>query len=274
MIFHKTTMIAAASAIALMAAETGVQAANDKHKSPAAEKRMGQPAPVKAQTQVQADTLVGKNVENTNGDDIGEIDSVIIDKDGQVAAVIVAVGGFLGMGEHEVALNWNELNIQGDGEAITTAMTKDQLKALPQYKYENPERRRSAFIDNGYLEQQRAVGSSRVAAAERGADAVLVPAKGLRLSKLIGAEVINSDRDDIGEVDDIVVADGKALLILSVGEFLGMGGHHVAVELNEAKIFHPNNDPDDLEVSVQMTKDQLKALPKYDVDNWDMKKKM
>lgn len=269
MTFHKTTMLAAVSAIALMTAATFVQAADEKPMTPTAKNSLGQPAPVKADSQIKADTLVGKNIQNTTGDKIGDIESVIIDKDGKVAAVIVGVGGFLGMGGHEVAINWSDLEIRDNGDTIRTSMTKDSLKALPQYKYEKPDQRRSAFIDQNYTGQQMSQGATR---SEREAGAVLVPSTGMRLSKLIGAEVINSQRESIGEVDDIVIADGRALLVLSVGEFLGMGGHHVAVELDQAKIFHPNNDPDDLEISVQMTKEELKALPGYDVENWDRKK--
>jgi hypothetical protein len=74
--------------------------------------------------------VVGKDIKDAKGDDIGEIEKVEGD------TVIVGVGGFLGIGERKVALPWKELTMSGTGEEakITTSMTKDQLKTLPEYK--------------------------------------------------------------------------------------------------------------------------------------------
>jgi len=74
--------------------------------------------------------VVGKDIKDAKGEDIGEIEKVEGD------TVIVGVGGFLGLGERKVALPWNQLTMTGTGEdaMITTSMTKDQLKALPEYK--------------------------------------------------------------------------------------------------------------------------------------------
>ena len=76
------------------------------------------------------ESIVGKNVVNTKGDTIGEVKAIHGDQ------VIVSVGGFLGMGSRDVALNWNELTMTGSGEnaKLQTAMTKDELKNLPEYK--------------------------------------------------------------------------------------------------------------------------------------------
>jgi hypothetical protein len=52
-------------------------------------------------------------------------------RQGNIIAAIVGVGGFLGLGEHDVAIPLDQLNLAGD--RITTAMTKEQLEALPEY---------------------------------------------------------------------------------------------------------------------------------------------
>ncbi|MPY70752.1 MAG: hypothetical protein GEU92_11760 [Alphaproteobacteria bacterium] len=74
--------------------------------------------------------VVGKDIKDAKGDDIGEIEKVEGD------TVIVGVGGFLGLGQRKVALPWKELTMSGAGDdaTITTSMTKDQLKTLPEYK--------------------------------------------------------------------------------------------------------------------------------------------
>jgi sporulation protein YlmC with PRC-barrel domain len=136
----------------------------------------------------RASKLVGVNVYNDANEKIGDINDVILDKSGKVENVILGVGGFLGMGEHYVAVAYDKLkwsnepprsttastttsttnrpatnvdsnartaadgNARTTGAATTTAedrkangywypdhaiykATKDQLKAMPQFKY-------------------------------------------------------------------------------------------------------------------------------------------
>ena len=70
---------------------------------------------------------------------IGDINDVLIDKDGQVTAVVVGVGGFLGVGEKNVALPFQALNVQRKRrraiDKITVSYTKDQLKDAPNFAY-------------------------------------------------------------------------------------------------------------------------------------------
>ena len=58
---------------------------------------------------VSAKELLAENVVNAANESIGDINDVLIDRDGKVAAVIVGVGGFLGMGEKDVALPYQQL---------------------------------------------------------------------------------------------------------------------------------------------------------------------
>jgi sporulation protein YlmC with PRC-barrel domain len=264
MSLRKSTLIAAASAVAIMAAAPAMAADDNRNKTSAQ-------AEDKSAGQIKADTLVGKNLKNNSGETIGEIESVIIDETGKVAAVIVGVGGFLGMGEREVAVDWNDLQIRKNSDDVQTGMTKADLKGLPAYKYEKPEYRKRAFLDNRYSDRRQNMRDSRAATMDRKADQVdrkaeWVDAKGLRVSKLIGADVVNSQGETIGKVEDLVMIDGRTQLILSVGEFLGMGGHNVALDPDKTNIHQKSDDADDLRVSVAMNKDQLKAMPKFEFD--------
>ncbi len=61
----------------------------------------------------QASRLIGQKVENPDGENIGEVSDLIIDpKTGQVQQVVVGVGGFLGIGQKDVALAWDQLQIR------------------------------------------------------------------------------------------------------------------------------------------------------------------
>jgi sporulation protein YlmC with PRC-barrel domain len=91
--------------------------------------------------------LIGTNIKNSAGDTVGEVKSVLVDKSGKIQDVIVSVGGFLGMGDREVALSWNDLTVTDEGKHVTTTMTKDALKALPEYKYKQATYRGTVFRD-------------------------------------------------------------------------------------------------------------------------------
>jgi sporulation protein YlmC with PRC-barrel domain len=91
--------------------------------------------------------LIGQNIKNPAGETIGEVESVYVDKAGKISAVIVSVGGFLGVGEREVAINWSDIAVTEDGKTVTTKMTKDSLKALPEYDYKQATWRGTVFRD-------------------------------------------------------------------------------------------------------------------------------
>ena len=118
--------------------------------------------------QWRSSKLIGVNVYNDNNEKIGDIQELIVDKSGKVENVVLGVGGFLGMGEHYVAVPMEKLKWVNDpcaplrpqrqrtrtnrrlapttgrrapadekwypDHAVFNA-TKDQLKAMPQFKY-------------------------------------------------------------------------------------------------------------------------------------------
>jgi sporulation protein YlmC with PRC-barrel domain len=59
--------------------------------------------------QWRSSKLIGVNVYNDNNEKIGDIEEVIIDRSGKVDNVVLGVGGFLGMGEHYVAVPMEKL---------------------------------------------------------------------------------------------------------------------------------------------------------------------
>ncbi|MFM0494758.1 PRC-barrel domain-containing protein [Paraburkholderia caledonica] len=94
---------------------------------------------------------------------------------------------------------------------------------------------------------------------ERRTDVVQL-ASGYRASKLAGADVFNKNKDNIGTVDDLIVSPGGdrgTYAILSVGGFLGLGKHLVAVPFNDLQI---NNRR---VVLPEATKKSLEALPEF-----------
>jgi sporulation protein YlmC with PRC-barrel domain len=109
-------------------------------------------APVSAAGQWRASKLIGVNIYNEQNDKIGDISDIILDSSGKIDGVIVGVGGFLGMGEHYVKMTMDKIKFSNEAGKTTTGSTssgskqwypdrgvvnanKDQLKAMPEFKY-------------------------------------------------------------------------------------------------------------------------------------------
>jgi hypothetical protein len=82
--------------------------------------------------------LKGLNVYNQKDESIGEITDLAI-KDHQLDALILSVGGFLGVGEHYVAVSPASVNVRYDSKndkwRATMNTTKEALKEAPEFKY-------------------------------------------------------------------------------------------------------------------------------------------
>ncbi|MDA9415514.1 MULTISPECIES: PRC-barrel domain-containing protein [Bradyrhizobium] len=118
----------------------------------------------------RASKLMGLNVYNEANEKLGDINELLVDKSGKINAVVIGIGGFLGMGEHDIAVSMDKLKFveepvrtSSTGNSTTTRETtttgaaststtnrntndwvpdhavmsgnKEQLKALPQFKY-------------------------------------------------------------------------------------------------------------------------------------------
>ena len=84
-------------------------------------------------------------------------------------------------------------------------------------------------------------------------------AAGYRASKVIGSSVVNEENEVIGKIDDLLISlDGKEpYAVLSIGGFLGMGTHLVAVPYETLK------STDDKIVLPGSTKNSLRMLPEF-----------
>jgi sporulation protein YlmC with PRC-barrel domain len=78
--------------------------------------------------------ILGKGVYNDTGDKVGEINDLIVTPAKAVSYAIVGVGGFLGMGEHEIAVPVGKLK-QEQGKIVLRGATKEALKAAPKFEY-------------------------------------------------------------------------------------------------------------------------------------------
>ena len=90
------------------------------------------------QNQLMGSDLIGAKVVNNANESIGEINDLLVDENGMVQAAVIGVGGFLGIGEKDVAVPFKELKVtrqsDGDIDKVTGNFNKDQLKQAPEFK--------------------------------------------------------------------------------------------------------------------------------------------
>lgn len=84
--------------------------------------------------------VIGAAVDSPTGERIGSIDDILIDADaGEIIAGIVSVGGFLGFGAKDIAVDWGEFEINWDAREVTLSMTRDEMEAMDAFEYRDRE---------------------------------------------------------------------------------------------------------------------------------------
>lgn len=90
---------------------------------------------------LHADELIGKEVRSRAGDeeqDVGSVSDLILDQEGRIAGVVLGVGGFLGVGQKNVAISWDEVELSQDpdtGEYVLYINADEEaLDAAPEYE--------------------------------------------------------------------------------------------------------------------------------------------
>jgi hypothetical protein len=140
-------VVATFAAVAAWAADdtasppAATPAQEQKAATPAAPKEAAPPPSVTIIEATDAHGVLGRDVRSPTDEDMGRIVDVIVDRAGHVRAAVIDFGGFLGVGSRKIVVDWNALHfgqIANKGESITLELTKDQVKAAPEYKEDAP----------------------------------------------------------------------------------------------------------------------------------------
>ena len=84
-----------------------------------------------------ATRFIGQPVSNDAGQSIGNINDLLLDKSGSIVNVVIGVGGFLGIGEKNVAIPFNLLAITADADGkrvVQVGLSRERLEAAPEFK--------------------------------------------------------------------------------------------------------------------------------------------
>ena len=84
--------------------------------------------------QWRAEKVIGATVTNAQDEDVGDVKDLLLDEEGRVVGVILSVGGFLGIGDKDVAVAWDEIELADGGEKVLVNMTKQEITDAPAFE--------------------------------------------------------------------------------------------------------------------------------------------
>ena len=136
--------------------------------APAAQPSATMTAPAARSDVWRSSKLIGLNVYNDQNEKLGDISDILLDKSGKVEGVVIGVGGFLGVGQHDIKVDMAKLKFVDEAarasaaattttgaatpsnrpaataangkqwypdHAVLSGVSKEQLKSMPEFKY-------------------------------------------------------------------------------------------------------------------------------------------
>ncbi|MEQ9637028.1 MAG: PRC-barrel domain-containing protein [Devosia marina] len=230
-------------------------------------------------SEVMGATIFSSGAEDAES--IGTVNDLVISADGEIHAVVIGVGGFLGIGEKNVAVDFAELEHTvafDQTERWVLATTADALNAAPEFVWEEnlngdpamapadpamaPADPAMAPAEPAMAPADNAMGTGQGMMPREGYATVETDA--LTAENLTGATVVGPDGEDIAVVGDILLTEDGQIdaMLIDFGGFLGIGEKRVAVTLDNLEF--ASNDAGDLLIYSDFTREQLEAQPEYD----------
>jgi len=252
-----------------------------------------------------ATEIIGKQVyssEAADAEHIGDVNNLVVGNNGQIAAVVIGVGGFLGIGEKNVAVNYSELQwvvAEDNTERFILPTSKDALQAAPDFRAEDqtpPPDANMAPADNNAMVPADGTMAPADNNAMAPADGTMAPADNamattnnnamapvtgpidrttltdapLTAEELIGTNAYGPADEHLGAIGDVILGtDASAVegVIIDFGGFLGIGTKPVAVAIENLRYATDANNNEYLFVNV--TREQLDQAPAYDATTFE-----
>ena len=216
---------------------------------------------------VKAEDVIGRQVIGANGDDLGKIEDLAIDpSSGRVGYAVLSFGGWLGINDKLFAIPWPKLQPKGADKYVLD-VSKEQLKSAPGFSkntwpdmndlkwnetihtfYQQP------YYWNDNRDNTSSSGdNSRRPSVYKGSD-------------VLGMNVINVQKETIGEIEDLVIDPQSGMIryaVVSVGGFLGINERYVAVPWSAF-----NYDSNAKKLVLDVDKKRIEQAPGFDKQHW------
>lgn len=219
--------------------------------------------PTKEAFQMQkASDLIGKSVENAEGEKLGEVQDLAIDPDrSRVAYIVLSHGGILGVGDKWFAVPTRAMTLPGHAKNFVLAVEKDQLKNATGFDKDSwPQSNNIAWG----VETHKHYGQKPYW-MDDGDGATPSDLRLHKASEVIGRSVQNDRGEELGEITDLVIDTDRARIayaVLSFGGVMGLGDKLFAIPASALQMPEPAEH-----AVLEVEKDQLKSAPGFDKNN-------
>lgn len=241
------------------------------------------------QPRMNGDTNRGMAMMNRNDlenmEQIGQINEIVLSADGEVRALVIGVGGFLGIGEQDIAVTMDQVTFATDSEDqsqmyIMLHTAAGALQDAPSYDRTatrggdtqargQEQTGQMAAGDDTQANAESRTNRTGFAAPEMERDGYnRVEIRDVSTEMLMGKSVYDVSDNDVGTVDDMILdEDGRITnIIIDFGGFLGIGTSQAAIGFDELTIMS-DEGYSDVRIYVDATKDQIQELPRYTASN-------
>ncbi|WP_274627555.1 PRC-barrel domain-containing protein [Arvimicrobium flavum] len=276
---------------------------------------MKAPAAVQPASGHLATNLIGENVYNGTGDqaqNIGDVNDIVISNEGMVEAVVVGVGGFLGIGEKNVAVDYKQMNWaeQNGDRWLVMETTKEALESLPNFDRSAYEPAAPATATDtttpAPADQTATAPATPVAPADQAAQApapadqtAQAPApadqnatetdtmktgaidkstlnpfdtSNVRAEDLIGTTVYGAEDANVGEIGDVVMTPDGKVDAIIIDVGGFLGVGEKEVAVGMDKLAFLTDKDGNKYLYTAFTKEQLDAAAAYDKSSWAEKR--
>jgi len=220
-------------------------------------------------------SIVGAHVYSStaaDADDFGAITDIVLDQNGDVQVIILGVGGFLGIGQKSVAINYEDFKVAkgGDGkDRYVLRATKAAFAAAPNFSFADAQAKLPAA---GVTTTDHPTDTAQTLAPPPGpldrSTMKPIDISKMKADDFKGIAVVDAGGETIGAISDFVLDKSSKIdaVVVDVGGFLGLGSKPVAVGFNLADYATDKNGINYL--FLRVTKAQLEAQPAYAKDTY------
>lgn len=162
-----------------------------------------------------ADELIGTKVEDGAGKNLGKIEDILVDAEGDAETVVINDGGVMGLGGKLVAFDYDIIEGFNGDKDVVVKVSENAIKQAKRFEYEAP-----------------STPDPKIA---------VMPAAQYSVKKLLDAKVVDAQGKAVANVDTIAFEDDDAdYLVVSFDKILGMGGEKAALDFDALDIGNAN----------------------------------
>lgn len=173
--------------------------------------------PVEIKYDLTAKSLIGKDIVNEAGNDIGTVRDIILDKNGKASMIVVSDGGLLGIGDKVAAFNYDQtVTTRPDGQVVLQ-LSQAMIDRAAEFSYDQDDWDESTVI----------------------------PKESVSINELLDGDLLDNTGKKVADIENVYLRNAEASqVIVKFNQILGMGGDLAALNYDDLQMVGEVDDPD------------------------------